>query len=313
MKARGRFTLIELLVVIAIIAILASMLLPVLTKAREKARSSLCMANEKQIMLAIIMDSDEHDDTWIPCSGEDSGQVKPSSAQFKHYFGSNNGADFKFSGLPPNPYFDYTASGASCWTWHVATYLLIGGSFVDDQTVFCCPSDKRMGCDGAVTHVEGGGEWWTGGPAATRASLGAYMYRIDRRWRNSYEVNGRIGDIAGSEVQDSMTGRVRDSAIIKHTSNAPEMVPYLLEERSGINLTGGQPAGWWCEPHPATVPLATAGWPGFDWDSSLPDRRGLDVVGRGTNIVFWDGHAEFVKDTSSLVNAGVIPSTADMP
>lgn len=58
------FTLIELLVIIAIIAILASVLFPVFAQAREKARSTTCLSNLKQITMAEIMYSQDYDETF---------------------------------------------------------------------------------------------------------------------------------------------------------------------------------------------------------------------------------------------------------
>ena len=91
-RMKRGFTLIELLVVIAIIAILAAILFPVFAQAREKARQTSCLSNEKQTSLALIQYAQDYDEkmplafpninyTWYsPKTGGNTVYVLPSPA-----------------------------------------------------------------------------------------------------------------------------------------------------------------------------------------------------------------------------------------
>jgi prepilin-type N-terminal cleavage/methylation domain-containing protein/prepilin-type processing-associated H-X9-DG protein len=143
------FTLIELLVVIAIIAILASLLLPALARAKEKGRRTMCLSNLKQWGLAQTMYVDESNQTFpktkIPNNTPGApGGYNEDNPTWNDLFGfyyqtPQQGQDAWFNALPP-----YVAQKA------LSYYAIQPGdasgnkpaidAFNDANNIFRCPS-----------------------------------------------------------------------------------------------------------------------------------------------------------------------------
>jgi prepilin-type N-terminal cleavage/methylation domain-containing protein/prepilin-type processing-associated H-X9-DG protein len=135
MKRKNGFTLIELLVVIAIIAILASMLLPALSKAKQKTQAVYCMNNCKQLMIAWLAYTHDFNDNIVYAL---------------HGSGAQGGAGYTLNGQLVHSWvsgwLDWTSSSDNTNTMFLTDdkYALLGTYLAKSKNVFKCPADSFL-------------------------------------------------------------------------------------------------------------------------------------------------------------------------
>ena len=256
MDSRRAFTLIELLVVIAIIAILAAMLLPSLSRAKQSAQGILCLNAGKQIMIAMTLYGGDHNDLFPP--NPDDANTVP----------GYNWCSGDVSIGAPNEFNPDVLKDPKL-------NLLIS-YLAGNTSLFHCPGDKRMGkYSGADLSLAGSSV-----PAVRTFSMNQAVGTIDPGYDKTGQGGPHVGvpnlPVNGPWLNNQFT----------HRRNSPW---FTYGKFTSMNTPGPSMTWVLLDEDPAHINDAAFGF-------AMERPEWIDVPGTfhnsGCGFAFADGHSE---------------------
>ncbi len=219
--ARARFTLIELLVVIAIIAILAALLLPALSAAKESARRIECCGNAKQLGLATILYAGDYNET-LPTHPQWGYGVMAQSMSTSAAIQSMLPDYMKSTKLP------VCQSRSKSVPGYPDTYAYFTGGSLD-HGMKLQQATKAMSMKRAGNTIVGGSTFALWGDVVMIYTFdpGGPPLTINNHWRNGVRVGGNVAFSDGSAAWLQIkTGDAKDAYVQDGTGQICAGLPF---------------------------------------------------------------------------------------